>query len=448
MDTSDVRVKLALCRREVRETFIVRADLHAQPRPKAQRAAVSVLVNSYTDFELIVVDQSTDNATREAIAAIADERVRYIATDTVGVAISRNIAIREAAADIVVFTDDDCVCNRDWLKSIVAEFAADPQALGVYGRVVPYGTAGSATWDCVSEADGMICPALIAVADAPGRRSSCHPASRAGRRQQHVISQGSLPPGRVVQRDSRSGFPHRHRRGHGVLLSPAVQPLPADLCAAAGGRARQLDGACTIRAPYESSHARAGGRFHGIRVAPGRPFHDAPVAHGLVPRVQPPGHRLRSGWAMPFRDRFTVGPEAAPDATAAVGARSSRHLPVPRGRRRPETSTRCRRPLAGIGDQTKKKSSGWARNRSTVSCPELSCRWIWAPDAGTISTSAGAGAGLHRVAVEELLNGHAGEEVLVQTDQVVIGARRRELEDIGRGEALLEDEGVARRIRR
>lgn len=37
---------------------------------KAQRAAVSVLVNSYTDFELIVVDQSTDSATRDAMATI------------------------------------------------------------------------------------------------------------------------------------------------------------------------------------------------------------------------------------------------------------------------------------------------------------------------------------------------------------------------------------------
>lgn len=140
---------------------------------KAERAAVSVLANSYTNFELIVVDQSTDDATREAMAAIADERVRYIATDTVGVAVSRNIAIREAAADIVVFTDDDCVCDRDWLQSIVAEFAADPQALGVYGRVVPYGTTGSAAWDCVSEADGMICPALI---QSPTRRVVDRPA--------------------------------------------------------------------------------------------------------------------------------------------------------------------------------------------------------------------------------------------------------------------------------
>lgn len=139
---------------------------------KAQRAVASVLVNSFADFELIVVDQSTDNSTREAISAIADYRVRYVHTNTVGVAISRNIAVREATADIVVFTDDDCVCDRDWLRAIVAEFAADPRALGVYGRVVPYGKAGSSTWDCVAEDGDMICPALIqsatrAVVDRP-----------------------------------------------------------------------------------------------------------------------------------------------------------------------------------------------------------------------------------------------------------------------------------------
>ncbi len=128
---------------------------------KVQRAVASVLANSFTDIELVVVDQSTDNATREAVAAVADGRVRYIHTDTVGVAISRNIAIREAAADIVVFTDDDCICDRHWLQAIWAEFSADPQALGVYGRVVPYGKSGSTTWDCISEDGEMICPAVI-----------------------------------------------------------------------------------------------------------------------------------------------------------------------------------------------------------------------------------------------------------------------------------------------
>jgi glycosyltransferase involved in cell wall biosynthesis len=128
---------------------------------KVPRAVASVLANTFTDFELIVVDQSTDNATQEALATINDGRLRHIATDTVGLAISRNIAIRTAAADIVVFTDDDCICDRDWLAAIHAEFAADPEAMGVYGRVVPYGKDAAAPWDCIGQSGERFCPALI-----------------------------------------------------------------------------------------------------------------------------------------------------------------------------------------------------------------------------------------------------------------------------------------------
>jgi glycosyltransferase involved in cell wall biosynthesis len=139
---------------------------------KVRRAVDSVLANSFAGFELIVVDQSTDGATSSALAAVDDPRLRYFLTNTVGVAISRNIAIRAARADIVVFTDDDCVCDREWLASIKAEFDADPHALGVYGRVIPFGRRGEKGWECVNEADGMICPAIMesttrAVVDQP-----------------------------------------------------------------------------------------------------------------------------------------------------------------------------------------------------------------------------------------------------------------------------------------
>jgi glycosyltransferase involved in cell wall biosynthesis len=130
---------------------------------KSRRAVDSVLANSFVDFELIVVDQSTDLSTRAALAGIDDDRLHYFHTDTVGVAISRNIAVREAHADIVVFTDDDCVCDPGWLASIHAEFAADPQAVGVYGRVVPYGKGrqdGEEQWDCLSEDGALVCSAL------------------------------------------------------------------------------------------------------------------------------------------------------------------------------------------------------------------------------------------------------------------------------------------------
>jgi glycosyltransferase involved in cell wall biosynthesis len=116
---------------------------------KLKRAVDSVLANSFTDFELIVVDQSTDGKSKELLATLDDSRLRYIPTNTVGVAKSRNVAARSSRAEIVVYTDDDCVCDREWLASIYAEFAADPTVLGVYGRVIPYG-----------KHDGMICPCI------------------------------------------------------------------------------------------------------------------------------------------------------------------------------------------------------------------------------------------------------------------------------------------------
>ena len=117
---------------------------------KLKRAVESVLANSFGDFELIVVDQSTDRATENALLTIHDVRLHYIPTDTVGLSISRNIAIRESRASIVVFTDDDCVCAPNWLSSILSEYEAEPTALGVYGRVVPYGPPRP----------GMICPCI------------------------------------------------------------------------------------------------------------------------------------------------------------------------------------------------------------------------------------------------------------------------------------------------
>jgi glycosyltransferase involved in cell wall biosynthesis len=126
---------------------------------KLKRAVASVLANSTPRFELIVVDQSTDDLSAQAMAAFDDNRLRYLRTSTTGLSISRNIAIRAARADTVVFTDDDCVCDPGWLAAIQAEFAADPTAIAVYGRVVPYGRQGESSTS-INVADDLICPAV------------------------------------------------------------------------------------------------------------------------------------------------------------------------------------------------------------------------------------------------------------------------------------------------
>lgn len=118
---------------------------------KLRRAIEHILGSSYGDFELIVVDQSTDQESKRAVETIRDERLVHIPTTTVGLSRARNIAIRAARNDIVVFTDDDCVCDPGWLSSIAAEYQRDPSVMGVLGRVVAYG----------EQTSGMFCPSLI-----------------------------------------------------------------------------------------------------------------------------------------------------------------------------------------------------------------------------------------------------------------------------------------------
>jgi glycosyltransferase involved in cell wall biosynthesis len=119
---------------------------------KVGHALQSILSNTYNDIELIVIDQSTDDRTSDVVSHIADDRVRYIRSATVGLAKSRNIAIKASRSETIVFTDDDCICEPDWLATIVAEFAADASVAGIFGRVLPYGESSGE----------MICACLMA----------------------------------------------------------------------------------------------------------------------------------------------------------------------------------------------------------------------------------------------------------------------------------------------
>lgn len=49
---------------------------------------------------------------------------------------ARNVGLREASGELVVFVDDDCEVETGWLEALVAPFAEDPRVLGVAGAVL------------------------------------------------------------------------------------------------------------------------------------------------------------------------------------------------------------------------------------------------------------------------------------------------------------------------
>ena len=89
-------------------------------------------------FEIRVVDQSGDRSTEDALAPLlADPRIHYVRTATVGISAGLNVGIGEARSELVAITGDDCVAPEGWLDEMVAAFAVDPRVGIALGNVLP-----------------------------------------------------------------------------------------------------------------------------------------------------------------------------------------------------------------------------------------------------------------------------------------------------------------------
>lgn len=100
-------------------------------------AVRSVLASSYSDFDVIVVDQSVSGETEAAMSRIVTDsaRCRYLRSQTRGSSAAHNVAVSHAAGPILAFTDDDCVVAPDWLETLVRYFASEPRVGAIFGVV-------------------------------------------------------------------------------------------------------------------------------------------------------------------------------------------------------------------------------------------------------------------------------------------------------------------------
>lgn len=91
---------------------------------RAEKAAAvvrAVLGGTVAPLELVVVDQSRDDATERALAALGDERVRVLRHAPPSSSGARNKGARAATGDYVAFIDDDVEITPAWLESVEAQ---------------------------------------------------------------------------------------------------------------------------------------------------------------------------------------------------------------------------------------------------------------------------------------------------------------------------------------
>jgi len=102
-----------------------------------EQAVNSVLAQTYTCFELLIVDDgSTDNSRDLIEPALADARVRYFHQENQGQSVARKLALSEAKGSFICFLDSDNYWPADKLEQQIELFRQHPDYDVIYGDVV------------------------------------------------------------------------------------------------------------------------------------------------------------------------------------------------------------------------------------------------------------------------------------------------------------------------
>ena len=90
----------------------------------------SVLNQSHSELEVIVVDDGSTDDTRELIAAIGDSRIKYHRLEeNRGAANARNVGVSLASYDIIAFNDSDDIWHPDKLEKQLSYWKDNPECV-------------------------------------------------------------------------------------------------------------------------------------------------------------------------------------------------------------------------------------------------------------------------------------------------------------------------------
>lgn len=110
------------------------------------RTLESIITQDYEDFEVVISDNASSDATREICLdyAKSDERIRYLRQETnVGAAENYNIVYRESVGELFKWATHDDVLFPGFLSRCIEGLDEHPRAVLAYPRYVPIDSDGN-----------------------------------------------------------------------------------------------------------------------------------------------------------------------------------------------------------------------------------------------------------------------------------------------------------------
>ncbi len=125
-------------------------------------AIESVLKQTFTDFELLILDNSSTDNTESLVKSFSDQRIRYIKHPPVSPGVARNIGLENAKGKYVGYLDDDDIWLPEKLASQLAAFQSSPETTAlVYGGYIKFDDTGREFGTHNADLNGKILKQLL-----------------------------------------------------------------------------------------------------------------------------------------------------------------------------------------------------------------------------------------------------------------------------------------------